>query len=219
MKTIAVLAPVLRRPQNVRPLIDSLNESTDDATLYFIANDDDVAELDEIRAAGGNVILCPDVSWAKKINYGFKNTVEPWVLLGADDIRFRPGWVETVRNDLESFYGVIGTNDLGNINTMTGTTSTHPLVNRKYVIDLGTIDVRGDVVHAGYHHNYPDTELCETAKHRGMYKHRLDCCIEHFHPAWGKAVDDEVYLLGRARLHEDSLTFAGRMAHLRNIPR
>lgn len=214
MSTIAVIVPVLQRPHRVRPLIDSFHEATSpkDATLYFIAQRSDMVEIEAIIAAGLTPIVVEDVdrSWAKKINRGYERTSEPWLLLGADDLAFRPGWVDVIRRLLVSHPGVIGTNDLGNSGTIDGTHSTHPLVRRSYADQLGTADEKRRICHEGYHHNYPDTEIVATARKRGLYLHEARCVIEHLHPAWGKSQHDAVYALGQSRVAQDHALFMSR---------
>lgn len=218
---IAVLVPVLSRPQNVAKLVASFRAATSpkDAVLYFVAQASDTAEVEAIRRAGFEPILVGDAdrSWAKKINRGFEQTTEPWLLLGADDLSFRPGWVDVVRKLLRVHRGVIGTNDLGNGSTIRGTSSTHPLVRRKYAEICGTIDERNKIVHEGYDHNFPDTELSLTAKQRGVYIHCVRCIIEHMHPAWGKSSSDAVYLRGQSNFKQDSALFSVRAHQYRWI--
>ena len=141
---IAVLVPVLGRPHRVRSLVDSFEASTSsaDARLYFVAQHSDHTELEAIRAADQKPILVGDdqQSWARKVNLGYAVTSEPWVLLGADDLAFRPGWVDVIRSLLRSHAGIIGTCDLGNAATIQGTHSTHPLVRRAYADHCGTVD-------------------------------------------------------------------------------
>jgi hypothetical protein len=212
---IAVIVPVLNRPQRVRPLVDSFRAATSeaDARLYFVVQASDKAELAAIMEIGGmDILVVTDIdrSWAKKINRGYERTREPWLLLGADDLAFREGWVDVVRERLRVHPGVLGTNDLGNPNTISGSTSTHPLVRRLYADICGTVDARHAVLHEGYDHNYPDTELVETAKRRGLYLHAHDCVVEHLHPAWNKGTTDTTYLLGARRVREDSALFVSR---------
>lgn len=218
---IAVLVPVLSRPQNVSKLVASFRATTSskDAVLYFVAQASDAAEVEAIRRAGFEPILVDDAnrSWAKKINRGFEQTTEPWLLLGADDLRFRSGWVDVVRKLLRVHRGVIGTNDLGNGSTIRGTSSTHPLVRRKYAEICGTIDQRNKIVHEGYDHNFPDTELSLTAKQRGVYIHCVRCIIEHMHPAWGKSSSDATYRRGQSSFRQDGALFSARAHQYRWI--
>lgn len=211
---VAVLVPVLRRPHRVAPLVASFRAATapEDAQIYFIAQHSDVEEIAAIRAAGLEPLLVgdEDQSWSRKINRGYERTVEPWILLGADDLRFHPGWIETVRDVLKSFPGIIGTNDLGSPDTASGNRSTHPLVRRLYAKICGTIDERDKICHEGYHHNFPDTELVMTARCRGVYMHARACHVEHLHPLWGKAPHDEIYKLGMSRWYDDQALFYER---------
>lgn len=211
---VAVVVPVLARPHRVKPLLMSFRISTkaEDARLYFVAQSSDRAEVAAIRAEGMEPLLVEDCdrSWAKKINRGYERTTEPWLLLGADDLWFHPGWIDVVRTALRTHPGVIGTNDLGNRMTMIGTHSTHPLVRRLYAKICGTADERGKVVHEGYDHNFPDTELGATARGRGLYVHRTDCIIEHLHPNWGKGKQDHVYARGQSQIRQDNALYVRR---------
>ncbi len=211
---IAVVVPVLRRPHRVAPLVESFRAATheQDARIYFVAQSSDLAEVEAIRAVGLEPLLVSDgdQSWSRKINRGYERTSEPWLLLGADDLRFHSGWIDKVRSQLSTCPGVIGTNDLGSPDTASGTRSTHPLVRRLYAKICGTLDERDKIVHEGYHHNFPDTELVMTARCRGLYAHNAACVVEHLHPLWGKGVQDDVYKLGMSRWHADQALFVQR---------
>lgn len=209
-----MLVPVLARPHRVRVLVESFRAATspNDAALYFVAQRSDAEEVAAIRELGLEPILVGDAdrSWARKINRGFERTREPWLLLGADDLRFHAGWVDAVQKLLRVHAGVIGTNDLGNRATMTGANSTHPLVRRKYAEVCGTVDERNKVVHEGYDHNCPDTELSVTAQMRGLYVHCVRCIVEHMHPAWGKGSPDAVYRRGQEHFLQDKKLYTER---------
>jgi len=221
---IAVLVPVLSRPHRVAPLLESFRRATSptDAALYFVVQRSDYEELDAIADSIGSspdnsvckaaaiIVEDHDRSWAKKINRGFAATSEPWLLLGADDLAFHPGWVNSVRDLLRTHSGVIGTNDLGNSSTIKGSSSTHPFVRRSYATIFGTADERGRILHEGYDHNFPDSELVQTAKARGLYAHERRCVIEHLHPLWGKGQHDEVYQLGQRNWKADQALFMQR---------
>mgnify|MGYP001610854877 CR=1 FL=1 len=211
---IVVVVPVLRRPHRVAPLVESFRAATTerDARLLFVAQASDGLEIDAIARAGLEPLVVGDGdrSWAKKINRGYEASAESWILLGADDLRFHPGWVDSIRPLLSSHHGVIGTNDLGNVETMRGRFSTHPLVRRLYADVCGTLDERRRITHEGYDHNFPDTELVMTARARGLYMHCTTCYIEHLHPLWGKGVEDEIYQLGRRNFHRDQKLFEAR---------
>jgi hypothetical protein len=218
-RLIAVIVPVLSRPGRVASLLASFRACTSeaDAAIYFVAQTSDTAEVEAIRAAGLDPLLVGDEDrpWCRKINRGYERTTEPWLLLAADDVAFRPGWVDLIRPLLQSHAGVIGTNDLGNRSTMIGIHSTHPLVRRAYADICGTVDERRKVVHGAYAHNFPDTELVATARRRGLYVHRADLVIEHLHPSWGKGQTDAVYALGASSFARDQALFRQRSLRFR----
>lgn len=213
MTEIAVVVPVLGRPQRAAPLVASLTETTPQhlARLLFVCSLDDRAQLEACRATGCETLLSDDPRWAPKINLGYRETGEPFLLLAADDLRFHLGWAEAA---LELFatsdVGVVGTNDLGNPTVKRGLHSTHPLVCRGYADRHGTVDGPGAVVAECYQHNWVDAELVETAKARGCWAFAAESVVEHCHPFWHKGADDATYELGRAGYRADQALFTRR---------
>lgn len=214
--SVAILIPVLGRPDRVGPLIDSLTVSEDPeapATPYFVCSPGDTAEIAAVEESGAELLV---VDWrpgrgdyAKKMNYAWRATVEEWVFLGADDLVFRPGWLAACfRVYGETDACVIGTNDLGNRSVVAGTHSTHTLVRREYE-ECGTIDDPTVILHEGYWHQYVDNEFVETAKWRATFASASDAHVEHLHPFWGKGRMDATYAkatdAGHAR--DDKQTF------------
>lgn len=215
MGAIAVLIPVLDRPQRVAPLIESLERSSYaiECVPYFICSPGDDAEIEEVGRHRAHAIILPrqpaQGDYARKINTGFRVTKEPFVFLGADDLLFHPGWAErAVARWYSTGACVVGTNDLGNSRVTSGRHSTHTLVHRAYG-ECGTIDGE-QLLHEGYWHNYVDDEFIQTAQARETYSHATDAIVEHLHPSWGKAKDDATYQLGNARFHEDRRYFERR---------
>lgn len=199
---LAIIVPVLNRPNNIAPLMASFAATTP-GRLLFVVNEDDDAELAALRKAGADYIAVPPArrSWACKINDGFRATTQPWIFTGADDIEFRSGWLSNALKWANDRTGVIGTNDLWNPRVMCGDHSTHSLVRRSYVEELGTVDQPGVVLHEGYGHGYADDELVQTAKARHRYVHAFDAIVEHKRPKTRDA-EDETYRLGR-KLDQD----------------
>jgi len=214
--SVVVLVPVLSRPRNVSPLVESFRKSGTVGRLLFIANESDWDELAAIERAKSDLLVVPDAlsTWPQKINEGYRCSSEPWMLLGADDIRFRPGWFEATSKLREHGFGVIGTNDLGNPAVLRGEHSTHPLIDRDYADEMGTIDGPGEIVHCGYRHWCCDNEIVETAKARKAWAFCSSAVVEHCHPYWGKAEMDDTYRLGEAHRHEDILLWNERRLRL-----
>lgn len=218
---VAVVVPVMRRPNNADPFMRSLRASTGLATVYAVAGRDDPETAAAWRAAGAEVLFGDDeqvdgtgpvaVSFAERINLGYRQTLEPWLLLVGDDVRFHPGWLDHAEAVAGDQHHVVGTNDLGNPRVTAGEHATHLLIRRSYVDKYGASwDGPGVVCHEGYRHWYPDDEIVTAAKARGVWAMALGSMVEHLHPAWGTAPDDEVYQLGRAHADADRKVFEAR---------
>jgi len=195
---LVILIPVLGRPNRVLPVLESIRAATPDARVLFIASPRDHAEHAAIREVGAEMLKV-DGNYAVKINEGIRATLEPFILTGADDLHFHPGWLEAAAALMSDTVGVVGTNDLCSRRVLAGTHSTHSLVARWYC-DLGTIDEPGKLLHEGYPHEFVDDELIATAKHRGAYAHAHDSLVEHLHPDAGKAPMDDLYAARRPRM-------------------
>ena len=185
-----ILVPVLSRPQNAHPLVTSIQTSTTvPHRVLFLCTPGDDEEIAAAEETGADIHVvgweAGPGDWAKKINEGYRLSDEPFMLLGADDLFFHPGWDEAALEVADfSCKGVIGTNDLGNPTVMKGRHSTHPLVRRSYIDEQGTIDEPEQVLHEGYSHQWVDTELIETAKTRHEWAFAKDSHVEHMHPFW-----------------------------------
>lgn len=236
MTSLAILIPVLGRPERVAPVLESALRATPDALVLFISSPGDEAEWAAIDAAGGHGIVvdwAPGVGdYALKINLGFGiltgraptlhhlyTAGRPipalgqgfeWLFLGADDLVFHPGWYEACLRRADSTGAcVVGTNDLGNLRTSTGQHSTHTLVNAGYW-ECGTADEPNRILHPGYEHEYVDDELVHTARWRGTYAHCPEAVVEHLHPDWGKGVEDATYAKARAGRNRDTQLYDER---------
>lgn len=193
---LVILVPMLGRPHRVAPLLESIQSTTPGARVLFLLTCNDHPVIREVCGTDAEWIdipYHPVGDYARKINTGYRETTEPLIFMGADDLLFHPGWIEEVRKCLTEGVGVVGTNDLGNPRVTSGGHSTHSIVTRWYVDKCGLIDRPGAVLYEGYLHEYIDDELVETAKHRGMWTMAIDAHVEHLHPNWGKAPLDPLY--------------------------
>lgn len=217
MNELAILIPVLRRPQNILPLVKSIERNTAESfEIVFIASAGDKTEIDELKNQKQEYIILDNNSknkgdYAKKINKGFYSIKAEWYFLGADDLKFHPGWFRAaMKVQQKSSACVVGTNDMGNVLVKAGQHSTHSLVRRDYVLDCGTIDEPGKVLHEGYIHNFVDMEFVNTAQWRGAWDFAKNSFVEHLHPDWGKGQRDSVYNLGKSGWETDRQYFQNR---------
>lgn len=238
MSEIAILAPVLNRPQNAISLVRSIAETTTRPyRIVFLCTPGDVHEIAACQRAAYHceapveVIVCPFEraagDFARKTNHGYRSTEEPWLFLGADDLRFQPGWDEAaLRYGTHETIGVIGTNDIGNPRVRRGLLSTHSLVRRSYVDEPGaSLDGPGFVYSESYDHNFVDEELVALARRRRAFAFAHTAVVEHRHPHWPdkasglpKAEMDATYELALANFRGDRERFVRRAREIQRQP-
>lgn len=214
---VAVVVPVLGRPQNAAPFVESLRASeADSARLYVVADEDDTDTITAWLATGTRVIVRAGSrgTFAEKVNLGFARTDEPWLFLVGDDVVFHPGWLQAARSvERTSKAKVIGTNDLANPRVQSGTHAVHFFVERRYVLDRGaSFDGPGVLAPECYRHCYVDDEIVLVARLHDLWSPCLTAVVEHRHPVWGTAPDDATYELGRRRKRLDEMTWDARLA-------
>ena len=215
----AVIVPVLGRPQNAAPFMESLKASGAElATVYAVI--DESAE-DEVFACweqtGAEIVLFNDENgwgtFAEKVNLAYAQTTEPWLFLVGDDVRFNSGWLDHLQHAARDGAHVIGSNDLHNPRVTSGQHATHLMVRRAYVDERGASwDGPKVVCHEGYGHWFVDDEIVTVAKQRGVWAFARHAEVEHLHPLWGDAEMDETYELGASRAEADKQTFERRVA-------
>ena len=217
---IDVVVPVLNRSQNVQPLVDSIHANTTvEHYVVFVCSPNDDDEIAAVRASGCDYMI---VSWepgpadsAKKWNRGFTYTEAPYVLLGADDLEFTPGWdVEALKVADRTGAGVIGTQDTMNPLVKHGRHSTHSLVRRSYIDSRGgTFDEIPGVVYCElYDHQAVDNELVQVARDRGEWAFANNSVVIHHHPIYDKQTKmDSTYEKALAEGSADIRLFKQRL--------
>jgi len=212
-----ILIPVLGRPHNVEPLLESLAVTVTPHRVLFIATGGDTEEIKALESAGAEFVVHPEpagkANFAKKINWAFSMTDSPWLFQAADDVRFSPGW-DTQALSLAKLRGksVIGTNDLHNAQVRRGIHATHVLFSREYIeTQGGTQDGSGKVFCELYDHQYVDMEFCMTAKRRGEWAYCKTSVVEHLHPHWHLAEMDPTYTKAMRNTGQDYRLFCRRM--------
>ncbi len=216
---IDILIPVLARPDRAARVVQSIRASASrdpaDVRITFICSPHDHAQFEAAVDSGADdvLVMAEDPGpgdYARKINHGFRACTGDWVFTGADDLDFHDGWAEAVL--AAGAAGVIGTNDLCNPLVMRGGHSTHSLVSRAYVNDIGGTyhDGPGMVLHEGYDHQWIDNELVQAAQARGQWAFARDAHVEHLHPLCGKGEMDDTYRKALAEGTKDSHLFRKR---------
>jgi len=215
----AVIVPVMRRPDNALPFMQSLRATTGLATVYAVCDFDDAETIKAWAEAGAEILQgsahgADPGTFAQKVNTGYRETVEPWLFITGDDVRFHPGWLDRAQYVAAATGArVVGTNDLGSERVQRGDHATHILIHRDYVDNVGASwDGPGVVAYEGYRHWFVDDEIVTAAKDRGLWAAAVDSIVEHLHPMFGKADQDDVYRLGQAAADTDRKTFAERLA-------
>lgn len=184
MLATAVLVPSYNRPGALAPLAESLGASTKAPyRLYFVLEQDDEPSRDAAATLDADVIInTGQKRYAACINAAYMATREPFFFLGADDIRFGPGWLEAgLKAMADASVSVVGTVDPLH---EWPDQSTHHLVRRAYIENQsGCIDIPNTVLYP-YHHAYTDWEFVAIAKVRGVYAYCEGSIVEHHHPGW-----------------------------------
>lgn len=228
-RELTILVPVLDRPHRIRPLLESIEETTPGAHVVFIDDAGDEIEAETLKKTLEDykpgpffgvgrfgslrvTAMITSGNYAAKINSAVRYTTEPLLLFAADDLKFHPGWFEAAKAKLTEGIGVVATEDLCNGRVAQGLLATHPLVTRDYCA-RGTVDDPGKVLHEGYRHEYVDREFSETAIFRGAFAYAPDAIVEHLHPMVGKAPMDRLYH-GQLRRMRQGRRVYGRRRHM-----
>lgn len=128
-----------------------------------------------------------------------------WFVLGADDVVWRVGWLESALNvAAKTGAQVIGLNDGGH--TDLSLYAPHYMASRWFCEDV----LGGHLAPPEYGAWWFDREVCERAQALGLYAPAWDAWAEHLHPDWYKAAVDETYLMGRAFHDVDRVLYVNR---------
>jgi hypothetical protein len=208
---VDVIIPVLHRPQNIKPLMDSLKATAPNATAWFVTEPNDVIVWAEVKNQGGELLVHPG-TFAEKVNHGYTQTSAEFMVVVGDDVKFHPGWLnEALHAAATTGKSVIGTNDLGNPRVKRGDHAVHFMIRRSYIDETGASwDGPGVVCHEGYRHCYVDDEIITAAKQRDKWQPCLTSVVEHLHPYFGKAEHDDTYKLGESAMKADQKLFKQR---------
>lgn len=203
--------------------MESVAVTTAPHSVYFICSPNDRAQIKECKRSGADVLIVSHGpsrgDFAKKINYAFDQTDEPWIFQGADDIRFSPGWdTQALKMGYRVNASVVGTNDLHNPNVLRGRSSTHTLFRRSYIESYGsgTVDNTGRVFCELYDHQFVDVEFIHTATMRRQWVFAKRSVVEHLHPHWGLGEMDATYAKATRDTEKDLKLHRSRLILIKN---
>lgn len=222
---LAVIVPVLGRPQNAAKIAASLEAATSVAyRLVFVCSPGDHDQIAACHSTGEDVI---EADWhpgpgdfARKVNIAYEDTSEPWLFQAADDVVFHAGWdVNALACAEHGGALVVGTYDGHNPEVRAGRHSTHTLIARSYCDSPGaSMDGPGTVFSEAYGHQFCDTELVGLARERGVWAFAASSHVIHEHPFWvGRDRMDATYAKGLATSKEDAQLYRTRQKLWRGV--
>lgn len=210
---IDVLIPTIGRPHRLAPLAANIAATTRGRhQIVFITEAFDT-ETQQVAAELGDVVVNQRTeNYAGAINTAYETSDADWLFCGADDLVFHDGWDHACLKRDDGWFGVLGTNDLLNPYVLAGCHSTHSLVARWYLDDIGGVaDIGpGSFLPECYDHNFTDTEFIGTAKMRARFRPCLDSIVEHLHVTTGKAPADATHQRSVRAFHDDDVLYEAR---------
>ncbi len=226
-ETVTILLPSRGRAAQLRACIQGLLASVEDRSIRHVGRS--VAIEDRIPGHKIEIVVILDASdpasfeamrglpvtvvstgrdfttAVEKYNLGYPVSTGEWIVSGADDLMWYDGWLEaalTTDND-----GWVGFNDG---HTQQVGFATHGMVRRE-VVDRC---MAGYFTLPWYKSWYGDFEARARLARGGVrYVIALDALVEHRHPIWGTASEDDTYRLG-ARFHGEDLAEFNRRSAL-----
>ena len=193
---VAIFIPTYKRSHKILSVYKNAKESSPKVTeVYFIVEKRD---KDSIKVLKDNnlpyFINKRSRNYAGAINTAYFKTKEKYFFCGADDLDFKPGWLEKCLKKMVDPIKVVGTNDLHNRDVLHARHATHYLVSREYAKKRsGVFDKKNLVLPENYFHNLTDREFIEVAKLRNVFTPCMEAVVEHLHWAWGLSTKDETY--------------------------
>jgi glycosyltransferase involved in cell wall biosynthesis len=202
MHQIAVLIPTYKRPHKLENLITNFNQTTKQASLYFVITPEDKETKQLLDDLEQNYFIV-EGEYVRAINTAFNLTDEPFIFCGADDIEFTQDWDKKL---LESINGVGVTGGIDDWQiSKSGVHTSHPLIRRSYILEQGgALGYPGLVYNPNNEHYQVDIELEQLSWSRGQIRINKDCIIHHNHYVNHKAKNDSTYSRSRKTLDKDT---------------
>lgn len=204
---ISLLVPTRKRPQRLREMIQSVEDTvfSEPEILCYVADDDDSYDGQDFSPAKiirGPRVVMSDL-WNQLLPYATGDIFQ----LSADDVIYRtPGWDLIVQEAFDSVPDKILL-AFGDDGGPSGKVfATLPFVSRRWT------EILGHFTGPGYSADFSDTHPFDIATMIGRVKF-LPVLIEHCHHMWNKAEKDQTYIENEERYKRDrpDLLYAQRL--------
>lgn len=192
----------------VRNILATTNVSL---KVYFVVEDNDTDSINEVNRLieKGYPVVCVKSdkrNCNKAINVGFNASTEPFFGFCGDDCVFKPNWAEELMKVFEDPKIQVtcswdGLYDGG---------KSFYCMRRNYILNFGTIDEPGKVIHEGYGHTWVDNEFLETAIHRGVFHYCPQSEVKHCHYVLMNLEEDATVRHLKASDHGDDKLYESR---------
>lgn len=210
MEMIDVIIPTYKRSEKLPNLIKSFKKNSSQARLLFVINIQDEDTRNKLERLGAEFITC-NGEYVECINFAVKETDNPFIFCGADDILFTKNWDKKLLKVMED-EKIMVTGGLDDwIISKSGVHISHPLVRRSYLGQSYWNATTDDLYCPEYIHYQCDIELEQLAHTKGVLEVCTTCEIPHHHYVNGKSQDDHTYTRSRNNnIVKDTKTYEKR---------
>lgn len=203
---VSILLATTGRSEAVAAFIESLRATTTGHSVELAVAVDADPETRKVIASA-----LPDIRFRVVLDYSdeYRGSSAAWnaalaastgdpVVLAADDLKWREGWLDAALKRLAEFpdgWGLVGFND----GHWGAELSTHYLMSRRLIVE----EFGGVVAWEDYRHSFNDREANARAQRAGRYAWCENAHVDHKHWIFGDRAQDstDTRLLG---LHSES---------------
>lgn len=203
---VAILIPTVDRLENIKKCVQSIIDNTVlPYEIYVMTKHKPIIDWCRDREIVVFEDESDDIRYNTRINHMYRETQEPYLFTGSDDVIFEKGWLEGLMGGIGKGYAVIGAND--GYNPM----STNFLIKREYIEkQSGCLDTLNVIFYPKYQHNFVDVELLSTAKKRNQYVQVVNAKVTHHHWRKDPSKYDKTYQWADERVEKDMYTWHDR---------
>lgn len=217
--TVSVLFPTTGRPDRAEACVKQLRETTRNLgpnsksvrtpELEIIAAvDKDPESARRLAPLVDKLLVAPFYRGCSQAwNDCLAEATGTYIVFAADDLIWKPGWLEAslaMMEDFDGGWGLVGFND----GHWDAELSTHYIMHRRFIVEV----LGGVVAWPAYKHSFNDLEVNERAKAAGRYAWCEDAHVEHEHWLFGGRPQDETDTRRLPQHPEDERIYKERKA-------